>query len=136
MTLHFKVTRSIEQIFSMPGDIVVVLAGDFNKLPSDFLTSQGLLVQFDGPTHQGNCLDKIYASENIYDVCIALDSTVITKHKAIIARVSGQINYNPKKIKSIKQIRSQPPSQHARILNKNANARTSHCMQKGGLGAG
>ena len=72
---------SLEEIFSQPGDAMVVLAGDFNQLPDHVVTSLGLMIEFDQPTHEGYCLDKIYASEHVFTICRAFESTVKTKHR-------------------------------------------------------
>ena len=41
--------NSLEEIFSQPGDSLVILAGDFNKLPDQVITSLGLVIEFNQP---------------------------------------------------------------------------------------
>ena len=78
-TLRKALEDSLEEIFAQPGDSLVVLAGDFNQLPDQLVTSLGLTIEFDQPTHEGHCLDKIHASKHVHTVCKAFDSTVKTK---------------------------------------------------------
>ena len=60
--LQKALENSLEEIFSQPGDSLVILGGDFNQLPDQVITSLGLVIEFNQPTHEGNSLDKIYGS--------------------------------------------------------------------------
>ena len=103
---------SLEEIFAQSGDSLVILAGDFNQLPDQVVTSLGLVIEFDQPTHEGHCLDKIFASEHVYTVCRAFDSTVKTKHKAVVARSDG-IPIHMKKDNFTHSFRPSAPDLHA-----------------------
>ena len=74
--IHSALERSLEDIFSRDEDSLIILAGDFNQLPSTFITSFGLIEVFLGPTHAGHNLDRIYASENVYSYSRAIESSV------------------------------------------------------------
>ena len=46
----------------------------------------GLMSEFEGPTHEGHSLDRVYSSLNgLYKECQAVKSTIRTKHSAILA---------------------------------------------------
>ena len=95
---------------------MVILAGDFNKMPDNLITSHGLQLLFDGPTHQCHNLDKIFASEQIYEDITCMDSTINTKHKAIVARSKPIETATTGKIKTTHQSRTKSPAQHAAFL--------------------
>ena len=106
---------SLEEIFSQPGDALIILAGDFNQLPDHVVTSLGLVIEFNQPTHEGHCLDKIYASEHVFTVCRAFESTVKKRHRAVVARSDG----NPidvKKESHTHSFRSRTPALHANFM--------------------
>ena len=64
---------------------LVILAGDFNSLVSDDITSiTGMLSIVKQPTRGANCLDKIFVNELCYDGVKVVDSTVKSDHKAIV----------------------------------------------------
>ena len=105
----------MEEIFSQPGDFLVILGGDFNQLPDQVITSLGLVIEFNQPTHEGNSLDKIYALEHVYLFCKAFESTVKTKHKAVIARSDGT-TIHVKKVSQKHSFRIHTPALHAKFL--------------------
>ena len=107
---------SLEEIFMHHGDSLVILAGDFHQLPEQLITSMGLVIEFNQPTHEGNCLDKIFASEHVYINCKAFTSTVKTKHKAIIARSDCEPIIHAKKQSYQHSFRPQNPALHAAFL--------------------
>ena len=106
---------SLEEIFTQPGDLLVILAGDFNQLPDHLITSMGLVVEFNQPTHEGNSLDRIYASEHVYSFCRAFQSTVKTKHLAVIVR-SDDKPIHAKKVSHKHSFRPRTPALHATFL--------------------
>ena len=107
---------SLDDISVGLDDPLVILGGDFNQLPASFVTSLGLQAEFDGPSHGNNCLDRIYTSEHVYDCCRAVESTVSTKHKAVIA-ADNQDQIYLRKTFSVVQYRRRTPSLHASFLN-------------------
>ena len=90
--LSSALERSLEYIFARNDDSLVIIGGDFNQFPSTFLPSLGLVEVFFGPTHAGHNLNRIYASENVYPYSRAIDSTINTKHKAVVARCEPIMN--------------------------------------------
>ena len=79
------------------------------------MTSLGLSLIFGGQTHQGHCLDKIFASENVYTSTFAFDSLVFTKHKAVVA--TAEIFNRPKKVVTVHRFRRRTPTFHATFLD-------------------
>ena len=75
---------------------VLVLAGDFNSLNTDFLIKEfGLSQIVQKPTHGKNILDKFFTSRpDLFDVDV-FRSLVKTKHKAVFF-LSVQSVYRPK----------------------------------------
>ena len=114
--LHTALEGSLEEIFMHHGDSLVILAGDFNQLLEQFITSMGLVIEFNQPTHEGNSLDKIFASEHVYMYCRAFMSTVKTKHKAVIARSGCEPLIRAKKRSQTHNFRPQSPALHAAFL--------------------
>ena len=77
--LKSALIKSLEDSFNKPGVSFIILAGDLNQLPSSFILSSGLIEVFDGPTHEGHNLDRIFASEPAYSYVRAVNSAVLTK---------------------------------------------------------
>ena len=96
---------------------IFILAGDFNKLPiDDISTKTGLLSIISQPTRGANILDQILISHPGFTKVQDFASLVKTDHKAIIASGSNKSVSIPKnKIKRTFPPRT--PSQHAAFLN-------------------
>ena len=58
--LYKALEESIESLLKRSDDSLIVLAGDFNQMPSSFLTSIGLVEVFDGPTHAADTISTEY----------------------------------------------------------------------------
>ena len=119
--IHSALERSLENIVSRDEDSLIILVGDFNQLPSTFITSIGLIEVFLGPIHAGHNLNRIYASENVYSYSGAIDSSVSTKHKAVVARCERISNNIENKTKTEHKFRPHTPGQHAALLSHLAN---------------
>ena len=77
--------RDIDYINSLCSDDVIVVAGDFNQLDTSFLTSDlGLVQLVTEPTHCGHIIDKVFVSRPDLYGCFVVQSTLKTKHKAVI----------------------------------------------------
>lgn len=65
---------------------LMIIAGDFNNLNTDFLSDLfGLTQLVDRPTHCSNIIDKIFVSNpEAYTKCLVTKSLVKTKHMAVI----------------------------------------------------
>ena len=81
----------------------------------------GLIEVFLGPTHAGHNLDRIYASENVYPYSRAIDSSVSTKHKAVVARSERISNNIENKTKTEHKFRPHKPGQHAALMRHLVN---------------
>ena len=78
-------TRDIDYINSICSDDVIVVAGDFNQLDTSFLISDhGLVQMVTEPTHCGHIIDKVFVSRPDLYGCYVVQSTLKTKHKAVI----------------------------------------------------
>ena len=109
--LKVALESSLKDIFSHSDDAFVVLAGDFNQLPESSVTSLGLTLVFGGQTHLGHCLDKLFASEQLYNHTYAFDSLVFNKHKVVLA--SSDATHRPKKVVTEHRFRLHTPALHA-----------------------
>src|ERR1043165_801023 len=76
---------TLEEIHTLPEDSTIILAGDFNQLPSSKILGMGLQAEFEGPSHEGHSLDRIYSSYHLFKTCLAVRSTIKTRHSAILA---------------------------------------------------
>jgi len=113
--LIHEIDRSIELIVNSSLGTIVILAGDFNQLPDSAVTQLGLHGVFCGPSHAGHCLDRIYATEPIYNNCKCVISTINTAHRAVIAGNSSlQVDIN--KNRSSRRYRPVTANQHAAFL--------------------
>jgi len=100
---------------------LVILAGDFNSLVSDDITSiTGMLSIVKQPTRGANCLDTIFVNELCYDGVKVVDSTVKSDHKAIIA-FNGAKPTNVTKKKACYRYRKRTPANHAAFLEHLSN---------------
>ena len=75
----------IDYIETNNDNAIIIIGGDFNKLPDNELLTRGLLSIVNQPTHQGHCLDKIFTSRFIYSNVKTMSSNIKTAHKAVIA---------------------------------------------------
>ena len=116
--INSALQQSLENICSRNDDSLI-LCGDFNQLPTSLITNMGLLEVFVGPTHAGHNLDRIYATENVYTVCRAIESSVNTKHRAVVAHTEPIKNSG--KITTTHKFRQQTPGQHAALLQHLSN---------------
>ena len=107
----------IEEIMSRAEDSTIVLAGDFHQIPDSDILSLGLVAQFNGPTHCGHGLDRIYASKQIYGNCVAVQSTINTAHKAVVARADEVRIYNKGRQVQEFSYRRRTPGQHATMMS-------------------
>ena len=64
---------------------VILLMGDLNQLPTDFLeTDFGLVQLVDKPTHGNNCFDKVFCNRPDLFQTSVFASLIKTKHCAIL----------------------------------------------------
>ena len=115
--LIIYLTKVLDEIFQLPELPIVVLGGDFNLLPSNAIPAMGLHVSFDGPTHMGHALDRIYASQPIYLNCNPVTSTIKTKHSAVLATSSKTPALNPTNKGVKKSLHLRSPSGLAKLQN-------------------
>src|SRR6266536_1278941 len=103
-----------------PGALIIA-AGDFNRLEDHKVQALGLAADALLPTHDGNCLDRVYTSEPSYTNIKALESAITTDHKALVCtRDTRDVNLPgllKEKISVTKQYRRRSPSQHARLFD-------------------
>ena len=78
--------QSLDQFHASPDVDHVIVAGDFNQLSNETVQMLGLNTEFNEPTHAGHCLDRLYSTVPLYTNCRAIQVTVSTAHKAVIAR--------------------------------------------------
>src|SRR6218665_3428618 len=76
---------TIDELHHQNGDYSVILAGDFNQFSHSSVLSMGFEAAYVGPTHEGHALDRVYTSEPLYSSCVAVKSTIKTKHLAVMA---------------------------------------------------
>jgi hypothetical protein len=79
------IDTTLDEIYDRASSPIVMLLGDFNQIPSLAILKLGLIPEFEGPTHAGHPLDRIYASEKLFYSCVAITSTVSTKHAAVLS---------------------------------------------------
>ena len=94
----------------------ILLSGDLNELVAIYRLGRDKLVHDLNLTwdcYRGHNLDKIFASEQIYEDIICMDSTINIKNKAIVARSKPT---ETGKIKTTHQIRTKSPAQNAAFL--------------------
>ena len=96
---------TLDDFFAHQSNPLIILAGDFNQLPSEDILGLGLHVEFAGPTHLGHPLDRIYASGPMYGQCSAIKSSIKTKHSAVLANsetVMQRCLMNDRKVRSFR----------------------------------
>ena len=97
----------------------MLLGGDFNQLPDSELQALGLCTEFNAPTHAGHSLDRIYVSEPHYQHTFAFTSSILTKHKAVVAQNNNNgLPTNTDGMRKYKFVpyRRRSPGQHAALL--------------------
>ena len=85
---------------------LVLVAGDFNSLDTDFLcVDHGLYQLVNEPTHLNHTIDKLFVSRSHVYHCHTIASVVKTKHRAVIAKPLhyGDSSFDTKKSTSNKQ---------------------------------
>ena len=110
------IEQSLDQFQASPDVDHVILAGDFNQLSNETVQMLGLNTEFNEPTHAGHCLDRLYSSVPLYTNCKAIQATVSTAHKAVIARTDPVKIMNPGKQSKTCCFRRRSPGQHAQLL--------------------
>jgi len=116
--LFAHLEHALGSVLTATDETTVVLAGDFNQLPDITLCQLGLHILFDGITHAGHCLDRIYCSELLPDYqCKAVLSTIATSHKAVIACANSCNITDLHKVNTKQQFRMRTPDQHAAALS-------------------
>ena len=109
------ISKTMDEIFVLPGKPHIVLAGDFNLIPMNTIPAMGLQETFVGPTHMGHALDRIYSSVPLYKYCSAVISTIKTKHSAVLATTFKTSPTNTKKENQTKFFRLRTPSANANL---------------------
>ena len=108
------ITSGIEHLqSSYPNDFMLV-AGDFNALNTDFIsTDLGFYQLVKEHTHMNHIIDKVFVSRpGLYNHCYTMRSIVKTKHRAVIFTVdhgtSSQSDRHKSKTKCIVYDKRQP----------------------------
>ena len=109
------IERSLE-LFVTPDITFVTLAGDFNQLSNETILLLGLMAEFNEPPRAGHCLDRLYSAEPTYTNCRAVQSTISTAHKAIVARADAIRICNMSKTSKTHTFRNRSLAQHAQLL--------------------
>lgn len=107
---------SLDQLSRDDPTAVIIIAGDFNKLPDDDITAIGLTNIVKVPTHQGHMLDRIYVSEPRYISTKVVSSTIPTAHMAIIARSDSCFITDYNKQSKVVAIRKRTPACNASLM--------------------
>ena len=98
-------------------NVVILIAGDFNKLADSALTALGLLSLVNKPTHMGHLLDRIYCTQNIYPNIKIVSSLISTKHSMVIARPDNCFIKDYNKKRRLVTIRRRSAAQDAKACN-------------------
>lgn len=81
-----QLTDSIDVIIHDVASDLIVIAGDFNSLDTEFLVSDyGFTQLVSGPTHGNNLIDKFFVTRGDLYRAVVCKSIVKTKHKAVLA---------------------------------------------------
>ena len=82
-----QLSDDIDSIVANQPDCLIIVAGDFNTLCTDFIENDyGLCQLVETPTHGDNLLDKFFISRpDIYSTAPPFKSLVKTKHMAVLA---------------------------------------------------
>ena len=110
--------RTLEDIVTAASSVspIIILAGDFNQLDNNDILNLGLQVALFAPTHKGHNLDRIYTSVPIYTNIKVITPTVITEHRAVLARSDSLLLVDHNKTKLTSVIRPHAPANHAALL--------------------
>ena len=85
------VTADVDYISSHNPTAILLFGGDLNMLNTDFLTVDSGLTQLnDDATHGKRILDKIFVNRPHLYECLTVNSSVQTKHKAVILKPAGR----------------------------------------------
>src|SRR5688572_17595471 len=115
-TLLSNIDDTLEEILTMPSSPTILLAGDFNRLPTELILQMGLRVAFEGPTHEGHALDRVYASDRIDNICSTVKSTVKTKHSAVFVAPRPMCTV-PVADRIVHEVRLRTPDKMASLQN-------------------
>jgi len=126
-----ELERVTEIILTKTNDTLVILAGDFNQLSDNVLTQLGFVSVFQGASHQGHSLDRIYATEALQYQSRAITSFISTSHKAVIACVGNYVLVNHNKVTCKKEFRMRTPCQHAALLSYLDTVSWNYVLQEG-----
>src|SRR6218665_478936 len=86
------IERSLDELLTINGGAVVVLAGDFNQLNVEELSARtGLIPLVHVPTRGHKILDMVMASPLAPYHVKVVSSTVKTDHKAVVATLEGNV---------------------------------------------
>ena len=96
---------------------LISLSGDFNQLNHMDILSLGLLPALYAPTHKGHNLDRIYVSQPAYSNAKVVQSTIVTEHRAVVARDDNNCIVDFNKKTNTATIRLRTPRQHAAVLS-------------------
>lgn len=91
-----QLSRDIDFIDSTFNSVFIVIAGDFNSLDTQFIsTGHGLTQMVNQSTHCNNIIDKFFITRPDLYHCYTVKSIVKTKHRAVIASPStSDMNLN------------------------------------------
>ena len=79
-----ELSKDIEQISTLPGNAIIIVAGDFNGLKTDFIENDfGLSQIVCEDTHGNKILDKFFVSRPDMYHAHVFKSLIKTKHKAV-----------------------------------------------------
>ena len=87
-TFVCQLSEIIEQCTSNIRFDLMVIAGDFNSLNTDFISNEyGMMQIVTQVTHGHNTIDKVFVSDaDLYNQCFTCKSVVKTKHMAVLFR--------------------------------------------------
>src|SRR6201996_4637763 len=93
--LKTALTQDIDFIHSIPGNLNIILAGDFNSFAIDFFTCElGLSYLQTGPTHGSNVIDRFFVSvSDLFSVNV-YPTLLKTKHRLLILSASS-VKHSP-----------------------------------------
>ena len=83
--LLIRIGQHLDYLCQRYPQSVIVFTGDLNQLKTiDLETDYGLNQLVSAPTHQGHILDKFFTSDADLFQVVVVDSSIRTKHKALI----------------------------------------------------
>ena len=86
-----ELSTGLEYIILNYPSAIVIIAGDFNSLDTNFLEYDfGFLPLVNMPTHGNKILDKVFVSQPGVYVCKVVKSIVKTKHMAIVLSAESE----------------------------------------------